>query len=189
VPRRSTTDSPTAGHGPFFARPFLWAVFALVLLAIPAAGFLAESAMTWEEIHPAINAMLNATSAVFLILGWRAIKAKKVDLHRACMITAFSASSIFLVSYLVRFAISGAHRYPGDSWDKTLYFVILFSHMTLAFVTLPLAIRTLYLGLKKRFIPHRRIAKWAWPIWVYVSVTGLLVYLMLYPIASRVHGP
>jgi putative membrane protein len=171
-----------------YSRPLGWAALALALIAVPVTGFLLESSMSWDEIHPAINALLNATCAVFLILGWRAVKAKNIPLHRACMITAFSASIIFLGSYVVRFAMSGSHRYPGDGWDKYLYLAILMTHMLGAVIALPLVLRTLYLGLKDERPRHRRIARVTWPLWVYVSVTGLLVYLLLYPIAGRIYG-
>jgi putative membrane protein len=181
-------DGSDAG-APLFERPFWWAVLALALIAVPISGFLLESTMSWEQINTAINALLNATSAVFLVLGFRAIKSKNIELHKRCMLTAFTASAVFLVSYVARFYISGTHKYPGDGWDKYLYLGILFSHMVLAALVLPMVLRTLYLGLKDQRPKHRKIARITWPIWVYVSVTGLIVYLMLYPIASRLYGP
>jgi uncharacterized membrane protein YozB (DUF420 family) len=171
-----------------FERPFWWATFALILIGVPITGFLLETSMSWEQIHPAINALLNATCAVFLVIGWRAIKSGNIALHKRCMLTAFAASVVFLASYLARFYISGTHKYPGVGWDKGLYLFILFTHMFGAMVALPMVLRTLFLGLKDRREQHRKIARWTWPVWVYVSVTGLLVYLMLYPIASRVYG-
>jgi putative membrane protein len=146
-----------------------------------------EAVVTWETIHPAINAALNATSAVFLVLGFLAIRRKDIARHRAMMLAAFSASTVFLVSYLIRFAISGTHRYPGEGWDKTLYLVVLFSHMILAVVLVPMALRALFLGWKNRVADHRRLAKWTWPIWMYTSVTGVVVYLMLYHLAPVLH--
>src|SRR5678815_1925988 len=94
--------------------------------------------MTWEQLHPAINAALNLTCFVFLVLGRVAIARDDVALHRRRMLGAVTASSVFLVSYLIRFATTGAHRYPGDGWDKTVYLITLFSHMTLAVVLLSL---------------------------------------------------
>lgn len=170
-----------------FGSPLGWAAFALALIGVPVVGFLLESEMAWEQIHPAINAVLNAVSAVFLILGFAAIRTRNIELHKRCMLTAFGSSVVFLISYLLRFYLSGTHRYPGDGWDKTLYLSILFSHMLLAAVVVPLALRSLYLGLKGRYANHRAIARWTWPIWVYVSITGLIVYLMLYPIAGRLY--
>jgi putative membrane protein len=145
--------------------------------------------VTWEQIHPAINAALNATACVFLVLGFVAIRRKDVARHRAMMLAAFTTSSVFLVSYLIRFATTGAHRYPGDGLDKIFYLAILFSHMILAALLVPLVLRALFLGWKQRFADHKRVAKWTWPIWMYVSVTGVVVYLMLYHLAPWLHPP
>lgn len=136
--------------------------------------------MTVEEIHPAINAVLNLTSFAFLIAGRIAIARGDVELHRRRMLTAFGTSTVFLISYLIRFATTGAHKYPGDGWDKTLYLIILFSHMVLAVAVVPLLLTALKRAMKSEFEAHKRIVKYTWPIWVYVSATGVLVYLMLY---------
>jgi uncharacterized membrane protein YozB (DUF420 family) len=140
-----------------------------------------------EQIHPAINAILNLTSFVFLVLGRVAIARGDVALHKRRMLTAFGASTVFLISYLIRFATAGAHKYPGAGWDKTIYLVILFSHMVLAAVLLPLLLGALRHALRARFDAHKRLVKFAWPIWFYVSVTGVLVYLMLYHLAPVLH--
>ncbi len=144
--------------------------------------------MTWSELHPAINAVLNGTSALCLITGYAAIRRGKRELHRKLMVAAFVASTVFLLSYLARFYMSGTHRYPGDGIDKVIYLVVLFSHMILAAVVVPLVLRALYLAWHERFEEHRKIARYTWPIWIYVSVTGVVVYLMLYPIANAVYG-
>jgi putative membrane protein len=136
--------------------------------------------MEWETIHPAINACLNALSAVFLLRGYLAIRGGHRDAHKRFMISAFSSSTVFLISYLIRFAMSGTHRYPGEGWSKVLYLVILFSHMVLAVILVPLVLRTLYLAHHRRFADHKRIVKYTWPIWMYVSITGVVVYFMLY---------
>ncbi len=128
----------------------------------------------------ALNATLNGLSAVFLLIGFFAIRKKKIVFHRACMVTAFGFSVIFLISYLTRFYLTGVHHYPGTGAAKTFYLCLLGSHTTLAAITPFLAIRTLYLAAKKRFDAHRRIARFTFPIWMYVSVTGVIVYLMLY---------
>ena len=164
----------------FYGKPIGWLMLAIALCFIPAVGYMVQSGMAWEEIHPAINAMLNASCFVFLVAGRRAIAQGKELLHRQCMIAAFTASSVFLVSYVARYMLSGTHRYQGQGWDKVLYLVILFSHMVLAMVLVPMVLRSIYLGLKNRREKHRRLAKWTWPIWVYVSVTGVVVYVMLY---------
>ncbi|HUH03015.1 MAG TPA: DUF420 domain-containing protein [Kofleriaceae bacterium] len=180
----STSADPAR---PFYGKPFAWLVFALVLLAIPLLGFMAQSGMRWDEMHPALNAMLNGSAAVFLAAGFAAIKQKNIALHRLCMVAAFTMSTVFLASYLARFAISGTHRYPGTGWDKTLYLIILFSHMVLAAVLVPMVLRALYLAWRKRFEAHRKLARYTWPIWMYVSITGVIVYLMLYPIANALY--
>jgi putative membrane protein len=133
--------------------------------------------------HPAFNAALNLTSLIFLVLGRRAIVAGRRDLHRRRMLLAFTASGVFLVSYVVRYLTTGAHKYPGDGADKVLYLLILTSHMLLAMVLLPAAIRALHLALTSRFVAHKRLVRWVWPLWIYVSTTGVLVYLMLYHLA------
>ena len=144
--------------------------------------------MSWEQLHPAINAALNLTSFILLIGGRMAIARGDTALHRKRMLAAFTTSSIFLVSYLVRYATSGTHRYPGTGWDKYLYLVILFSHMVLALVLVPYVLGALRYALAGNFAKHKRIVRITWPIWVYVSVTGVLVYLMLYHLAPALHG-
>ena len=129
---------------------------------------------------PTLNAALNGTSAVLLALGYLFIRRKKVDLHKACMVSAFVISTLFLVSYLFYHYHAGSKPFPGEGWTRPVYFAILISHVMLATTTLPLAIVTLARGLRGRFEKHRRIARWALPIWLYVSVTGVVVYLMLY---------
>lgn len=168
----------------FFGRPVAWIAFAMALLAVPILGAMLDAGMAWEAIHPALNAMLNATSAAFLVVGGMAIRRRAVDVHRSCMVAAFVTSSIFLASYLLRWGMSGTHHYPGEGWDRAVYLSILFSHMVLAVVLVPLALSALYLARKKAFSRHRRVARVAWPIWLYVSVTGVIVYLMLYPLSG-----
>ncbi len=143
--------------------------------------------MTWEQLHPAINAALNLTCFIFLILGRVAIARGDRELHRKRMLVAFTASTVFLVSYLIRFATTGAHKYPGDGWDRIFYLGMLISHMILAVVLVPLVIRALRFALKGKFADHLRVVRFAWPIWMYVSVTGVLVYLMLYHLAPALH--
>ena len=142
-----------------------------------------------DELHPAINALLNLTAFAFLIAGRIAIARGDVALHRKRMLIAFGTSTVFLISYLIRFATTGSHKYPGDGWDKTLYLIILFSHMVLAAAVVPLLLVALKRALKSQFEAHKRIVKYTWPIWVYVSATGVLVYLMLYHLAPVLHPP
>jgi len=143
--------------------------------------------MTWGQLHPAINAALNLTCFIFLVMGRVAIARGDVPLHRKRMLGAFTASSVFLVSYIIRFATTGAHKYPGAGWDKTIYLCTLLSHMVLAVVLVPLVIGALKLALGGKFEKHKRLVRFTWPIWMYVSVTGVLVYLMLYHLAPVLH--
>lgn len=131
---------------------------------------------------PALNACLNGSSALLLLAGFLFIRRKNVPLHRACMGSAFALSVLFLVSYLAYHAVHGATRFPGTGWVRTAYFAILISHTVLAVVIVPLVLRTLTLALRGRFEAHRRIARWTLPLWMYVSVTGVVVYWMLYQI-------
>lgn len=144
--------------------------------------------MSWDQLHPAINAALNLTSFVFLIAGRVAIARGDDALHKKRMLTAFTASSVFLVSYLIRFATTGAHKYPGAGLDKIVYLIILFSHMVLAVVLVPLLLGALRRALRGQFEAHKKLVKFAWPIWFYVSVTGVIVYLMLYHLAPALHS-
>ena len=129
---------------------------------------------------PTINAGLNATSAVLLSLGYVAIRRRAVHLHRACMLGAFVASSIFLVSYVTYHVQVGTTHFPGTGWVRPVYFSILGTHTLLAACIPPLALTTLGLALRGRFARHARIARWTLPSWLYVSVTGVIVYLLLY---------
>ena len=129
---------------------------------------------------PALNACLNATSAVLLLVGYRFIRLGKRIVHRRFMITALVTSSLFLISYLVYHYHVGSVRFTGTGWVRGLYFTILISHTVLAAAVPPLAIVTLVRALSKRFDRHRMIARWTLPIWLYVSVTGVAVYVMLY---------
>ena len=129
---------------------------------------------------PALNATLNATAATLLTTGWRFIKAGRITAHRRCMISAFVASSLFLISYTVYHAQVGSKPFPGTGLLRTVYFSILIPHVTLAAVVLPMAIVTLRRGLRRDDARHRRLARWTLPVWLFVSVTGVIVYVMLY---------
>ena len=129
---------------------------------------------------PAVNATLNAISGVLLVAAYALIRARKIEQHRKVMLAAFAASSLFLVSYVVYHAQVGSVRFTRQGFVRPLYFTILITHVTLAAAVLPLAIVTLSRGLQARYPQHRRIARWTFPIWLYVSVTGVLVYVLLY---------
>jgi len=129
---------------------------------------------------PAINASLNAISGVLLVIGYALMRARRIDMHRRVMIAAFFTSSLFLICYLIYHAQVGSVRFTREGFVRPVYFTILFTHVTLAATVLPLAIITLTRGLKGRYPRHRAIARWTFPIWLYVSVTGVLVYVLLY---------
>ena len=129
---------------------------------------------------PALNATLNGASAVLLLTGRVLIAKGRVAAHRACMIAAMTASAIFLCCYLFFHYEVGNIRFLGVGWTRPVYFTILISHVILAIVIVPLAVVTLSRGLKARYPQHREIARWTWPLWMYVSVTGVIVYFMLY---------
>jgi len=131
---------------------------------------------------PAANAALNATSAVFLLVALRRVKRGDVPGHRRAIFWALGASGAFLANYLVYHALAGSKRYEGEGAMRTAYLAILISHTVLAALVPFLAGRTLYLGLKDRREQHKRWARWTFPIWLYVSVTGIVVYVMLYPL-------
>ena len=129
---------------------------------------------------PSLNAALNATSAVLLLSAFAAIRAKRVTIHAALMLAACLVSAAFLTSYLYYHAHVGSVRYPGQGWSRIAYVAILISHSILAAAIVPMVIRTLWLAGHRRFDQHRAIARWTLPLWLYVSVTGVIVYWMLY---------
>jgi uncharacterized membrane protein YozB (DUF420 family) len=129
---------------------------------------------------PAVNATLNAIAGVLLVIGYILISRRRIDAHRRVMIAAFTTSSLFLVCYVIYHAQVGSVPFTRQGFVRPLYFAILVTHVTLAATVLPLAIITLSRGLKARFDRHRAIARWTLPIWLYVSITGVLVYVLLY---------
>jgi uncharacterized membrane protein YozB (DUF420 family) len=133
-------------------------------------------------IFPAIDATLNGTTAVLLAIGHHFIKRGSMVKHRALMIAAFATSSVFLACYLYYHFHVGSVHFRGRGWSRPVYFSILISHTVLAAVVVPMILITLTLGLRNRFDRHRKIARWTYPVWMYVSVTGVVVYLMLYKI-------
>jgi putative membrane protein len=129
---------------------------------------------------PAVNATLNAISGILLLIAYAHIRARRIQQHRRFMIAAFATSSLFLVCYLVYHAQVGSVPFTRQGLVRPLYFTILITHVTLAATVVPLALVTLSRGLKARYPEHRRIARWTFPVWMYVSVTGVLVYVLLY---------
>jgi len=131
-------------------------------------------------IYPVLDAGLNGTSAVLLLIGRGLIKRGRMAAHRAVMITALVSSSVFLSSYLYYHAHVGSVHFQGQGWTRPVYFSILISHTILAAVIVPMIIITLSRALRERFDRHRTIARWTYPLWLYVSVTGVVIYVMLY---------
>lgn len=136
--------------------------------------------MTDYSVFPALNAILNGTSAALLLTGYRFIRSKQVTRHRICMSAAVITSTLFLASYLYYHWHVGSVRFQGAGWIRPVYFTILISHTTLAVSLLVLVPITLARALRERFDRHRAIARWTLPIWMYVSVTGVVIYFMLY---------
>ncbi len=132
------------------------------------------------DFLPTLNAILNSTSAVFLLLGFYFIKQKKREAHKKSMLGAFTVSVLFLISYLTFHFFHGSTKFQGEGLIRTVYFIILTSHTILAAALAPMVIVTLRRGLKEKFALHKKLARWTYPIWLYVSVTGVVIYLMLY---------
>ena len=148
--------------------------------------------MTIQDL-PIVNACLNALATVFLMLGFVYIKKGNKTAHRNCMISAFVTSAVFLTCYLTyHFSTEVVTKFVEPEWFRPIYFVLLITHVVLAVVILPLIFITLSRALKERFEKHRKIARWTWPLWMYVSITGVLIYLLLYqifPQPKRVQPP
>ena len=135
--------------------------------------------MTVSDL-PTVNALLNGTAGVLLAIGWTCIRRGRVDAHRRCMLAAFMASCLFLVSYVVYHAQAGSRPFTGQGLARSVYFAILITHVVLAAAIVPLALVTLRRALSGDYVRHRRIARWTFPVWMYVSIPGVVIYLMLY---------
>lgn len=142
--------------------------------------------MSFSDL-PAVNAGLNGASAVLLISGFIFIRRKQQASHAKCMIGAVICSVLFLISYITYHSRAGTTRFTDPEWFRPIYLTLLTSHMILAVAIVPLVIITLSRALRERFDKHRAIARWTWPIWIYVSVTGVIVYLLLYKIYPQHH--
>lgn len=134
----------------------------------------------WISCLPTLNAILNGTSAVLLFTGYLYIRKKNIAAHRLFMLSAFSTSTLFLISYITYHVHVGSVHFPGQGWARSLYYSILVSHTLLAGLTVPLVLFTLTYALRGTFYKHKKIAQWTLPIWLYVSVTGVIVYWILY---------
>lgn len=131
-------------------------------------------------VLPTVNASLNALSGMFLLVGYVLIRQRRINAHRNAMLGAFASSTLFLISYLFYHWHAGSRPFTGHGAIRYVYFAILISHVILAAAILPMAIVTLSRGLRGRYVEHKRIAKWTFPTWMYVSATGVIVYVMLY---------
>jgi putative membrane protein len=138
-----------------------------------------EAPPMWVSWLPALNAFLNATSAVFLVAGYRAIRRRDIVTHSRLVLVSLGASALFLVSYIVYHSVHGDSRFGGHGLVRPVYFFVLISHVALSTVALPLVFLSLFFSLSGRFPRHKRIARYTFPIWLYVSVTGVLVFAML----------
>jgi len=165
------------------ALPVIGVVSALVVLSI---GFVLLLRQTEFQrgydvsALPALNAFLNGTSAVLLTVGYVFIRLKKVTAHKTCMVSAFGMSSLFLISYLIHHYRVGSVLFGGTGFIRPVYFTLLISHIVLAACIVPLVLITIYRAWTEQFEKHMRIARWTLPLWLYVSVTGVIVYWMLY---------
>jgi uncharacterized membrane protein YozB (DUF420 family) len=179
---RWSLDGNTSGRDRWFL-PGIGLVSILVLVGV---GFIllgrqahVEGEYTVSSL-PAINAFLNGTSAVLLTIGYLCIRRRRVTAHKICMATAFGVSCLFLVSYLIHHYQVGSLPFSGQGWIRPVYFTVLISHIVLAALVVPLALTTLYRAISARFDKHVKIARWTLPVWLYVSVSGVIVYVMLY---------
>ena len=139
----------------------------------------ASEAPSWVSKLPALNALLNSTSAVLLVAGFLAIRARKRDLHMKLMLSAVGFSTLFLVSYILYHHFQGDTRFAGEGLIRPVYFFILISHILLSMAAVPLVLTTLFFAATKRFSRHRRLARFTFPVWLYVSVTGVAVFFLL----------
>lgn len=139
---------------------------------------------SYLQIAPTINAVLNGTAAVLLVTGRVLISRRQIETHKRVMIAAFATSSVFLVNYLTYHAlIHGSKHFPGQGWIRPVYFTILLTHTVLAAVIVPLVLMSLSRGLKRQDARHRAISRWTFPLWLYVSVSGVVIYLLLYRVS------
>jgi len=176
---RTPTTQPQRGTGR--------AIAAILLISAAATLFLfwliyvhpAAATSTQYAFLPALNAVMNGLAAVSLLIGYTFIRAGRIRQHRAAMITAFLFSTLFLVGYIVHHALHGDVRYPVDAAGRMVYLPLLASHILLATVALPLVLVTFFFSLTGRIPQHRKVARWTFPLWLYVSVTGVVTYAML----------
>ncbi len=183
----TTADSTTSGLRNLSERTLAIIVYGLsaVVCLLVVVLVTAPRALVFDGLDvsrlPAFHATLNGTCALLLVLGYRFIRGGKVDAHRAAMVAAFALSCIFLISYVIYHSQSTGASFGGEGWVRPVYFFILISHIALAPIVLPLALYTVARALRGEFGRHRQVARWTFPVWLYVAVTGVLVYLFMAP--------
>ena len=164
------------------------AVAAILAISVAATIFLfwliyvhpaSDAASVRFAFLPALNALLNGLAATALLIGYTFIRARRIAAHRASMMTAFGFSTLFLVGYILHHALHGDVRYPAHAAFRTFYLSLLASHIVLATVVLPLVLVTFFFSLSGRIPQHRKVARWTFPLWLYVSITGVITYVML----------
>jgi putative membrane protein len=163
------------------------AIIAILAISAAATAFLfwliyihpAAASSAQYAFLPALNALLNGLSATALLTGYTFIRARRIKAHKSAMITAFAFSTLFLISYILHHALHGDVRYPAHAALRSVYLPLLASHIVLAVVALPLVLVTFFFSLTGRIPQHRKIARWTFPLWLYVSVTGVITYVML----------
>ncbi len=180
-------SSSAGGLNRISERALAWVVYGLsavvcllVVLLIAVPGLLRFEGLDVSML-PAFHATLNGTCAILLVAGYLFIRRGEVGRHRASMVGAFALSCIFLISYVVYHSQSTGATFGGEGWIRPVYFFILISHIALAPVVLPLALYAVVRALREEFGKHRRVARWAFPVWLYVAVTGVMVYLLMAP--------
>lgn len=177
--RRPSTAAPAESSA---SRWVIGALSVVVLLAVVVVMFVLPEPGGRDDLGllPEVNATLNGLAAVFLLLGFVFVRRRRIGEHKACMLVATAVSAAFLVSYLIHHARVGSVPFAGEGTIRVVYFAILIPHVVLAAVMVPMVLTTLYRALTGRFERHRRIARWTWPTWMFVSVSGVAVYVMLY---------
>jgi putative membrane protein len=176
-----TESAATASDSPLAAR-VIYGLSLFVVLAISVVIFGVPSAEvpTTPSFLATLNACLNGTVGLCLLAGFNFVRQKRIAAHRVCMLAAFALSSVFLITYLIHHGQVGSVPFRGEGWIRTVYFALLIPHIVLAAVILPLALFTIYRGWTARIELHRKVARWTLPIWLFVSFSGVAVYLMLY---------
>jgi len=175
----SSPATPAASDRPFFIVNAVVSTAALAFLAYLLMIHRGSPGSVDLRFMPAVNAALNAVSASLLVVGWLAIKRRSPTLHKYCMVSAFSSSALFLVGYVAYHYVHGDTKYQGTGPMRAVYLIVLASHVILSMAVVPLSLTAFYFAFKRAFDKHKKVTRWALPIWLYVSVTGVLVFFML----------